>query len=170
MSKYLELAHIRSFEILCQYRIAFFNIPWWQINSVRGHFFDDCILLILICREYSVSLATCSNSAYPFLRVVDCFIAISLRELKSVHSVSLSRSKPANLRRCSSHANSCRVTLVPIVWILSHASTKWYHTTLLLLWYRVHIWVISFIPCVLSSFDVVQPSVLFDSWLSWCLI
>lgn len=114
MSEYLEPAHIRSFEILCQNGVALLDVPRRQINSVRRDFFDDCILLILMCREYSLCLATCSDSAYPLLGVVDCFIAVSLRELESVHSISLSRSKSANLGGCSTHTNSCRATLVPI--------------------------------------------------------
>lgn len=79
-----------------------------------------------MCREYSVSLAPSSDSADPLLGVVDSIIAISLRELESVHSISLSRSKPANLGGGSTHANSCRATLVSIERMLSHASTKEY--------------------------------------------
>ncbi len=124
MSEYLEFPHIGSFEILCQNGVALLDVPRRQINRVRWHFFDDCILLILMCREYSVSLAACSDSTYPLLGVVDSIIAISLRELESVHSISLSRSEPANLGRGSSHANSCRAALVSIERMLSHASTK----------------------------------------------
>jgi hypothetical protein len=54
--------------------------------------------------------------------------------------------------------------------MLSHASTNKIKYNDVLLWNRVHIWVISFIPSVISSFDVVQSSVLFDSWLNRCLI
>lgn len=79
-----------------------------------------------MCREYSVSLATSTDSADPLLGVVDCIIAVSLRKLKSVHSISLSRSEPANLGRGSTHANSCWATLVSIERMLSHASAKEY--------------------------------------------
>ena len=94
----MESAHIRGFEILCQYRVAFLDVPRGQVNCVRRHLLDNRILLLLISGEHSMSLpASCTYAANPLMGVVDSVVAVSLRELKSIHPISLSGSKPTNL-------------------------------------------------------------------------